>query len=686
MRSPRHRRSTAALTALAALLIAAPVAEAGSGWASTGSMAATRRAHVSVPLPDGRVLAISGFAATGEVAGAELYDPRHGSWSAAAPPLVPRQYASATLLRDGRVLLTGGVSAAGVTASSELYDPVANTWTATGSLGQARNGHAAALLPDGRVLVAGGSDGARNALTSAEVYDPATGTWSPTGALTVGRETGQTALLPDGRVLFAGGFDSTLTTTFFAATEVYDPVSGAWSTVAPMSLQRAQGTAVALPGGRVLVAGGVARTGFVRDAEAFDAATGTWSPLPRPGIQGNVTLGVPLGGRRALVLADGTTTTPIFDDATGAWTPGGTTAAMRSLATLTRLPDGRILAAGGSNLATAEVFTPPTSRTATGTDLGEHPVGDRTTHDVRIRNAGDDLLRVDGATLTGRDAGDFAVAADGCTGTTVAPGGSCVVRIRFEPGAVGARSATLTFDDNAERSPATELRGVGTVPAVGPPPSVPEAPVPPVVPAAPAPPVAPVAPGPPPQPAPVPCVVRSVVLFGVEPVGGPRAPRVRLTGVASGTAAGTPVEVRRDETRIATVRVASDGTVRATVPAPRAARARARARYRLVVADGRRTRALKGERLASISGRAVRANGEVRVTGRVAGVRRSTRLTIWSTAACAGGTARVGTVRTDSRGRWSAVLPAASARQGALVYRIRQGRRTVTLPIVVRAR
>ena len=94
-------------------------------------MSVVHRAHTATLLRDGRVLVASGFNSSGEVPVAELYDPAAGTWSLAAPPLVPRHYATATQLPDGRVLLAGGFSSAGVTNHAELYDPAANTWTAT---------------------------------------------------------------------------------------------------------------------------------------------------------------------------------------------------------------------------------------------------------------------------------------------------------------------------------------------------------------------------------------------------------------------------------------------------------------------------------------------------------------------------------------------------------------------------
>ena len=71
--------------------------------------------------------------------------------------------------------------------------------------------HNLTLLPDGTVLASGGgsrSDGvdAANAVLPAEIWNPDTETWTTVDSLTNGRLYHSTALLlPDGRVLMAGG-------------------------------------------------------------------------------------------------------------------------------------------------------------------------------------------------------------------------------------------------------------------------------------------------------------------------------------------------------------------------------------------------------------------------------------------------------------------------------------------------
>lgn len=73
--------------------------------------------------------------------------------------------------------------------------------------------------------------------------------------------------------------------------------------------------------------------------------------------------------------------------------------------------------------------------------------------------------------ISGPDAGQFAIVADGCSGGAVAAsGGSCPVSVRFAPTSAGFKSATLTVPDFSGQSTSVSLTGtgVGTSPPVAP--------------------------------------------------------------------------------------------------------------------------------------------------------------------------------------------------------------------------
>jgi hypothetical protein len=122
-------------------------------------------------------------------------------------------YGSAVMYDTGKVVFIGGGD--GPTATAETIDlNLPNpTWSYTaGSMAQPRRQHNATILADGTVLVTGGSSvgGFNNSagqVALTEIWDPATGMFTPVAATSsVFRGYHTTAvLLPDGRVLMAGG-------------------------------------------------------------------------------------------------------------------------------------------------------------------------------------------------------------------------------------------------------------------------------------------------------------------------------------------------------------------------------------------------------------------------------------------------------------------------------------------------
>ncbi|HWD24373.1 MAG TPA: kelch repeat-containing protein, partial [Acidimicrobiales bacterium] len=71
-----------------------------------------------------------------------------------------------------------------------------------------------------KVLAAGGSDSVGASIASAEQYDPVAGTWSATGSLATARSNMSATELPGGLVLITGGLANATTT--LGSTETYD--------------------------------------------------------------------------------------------------------------------------------------------------------------------------------------------------------------------------------------------------------------------------------------------------------------------------------------------------------------------------------------------------------------------------------------------------------------------------------
>jgi len=244
-------------------------------WSMTGAMNVGRQQHSAVLLGNGMVLVSGGNiertpcatdVCVNTIAGSELYNPATGQWKTVGDMTIPRSFFTSTVLSNGKVLAVGGRIHTGpdyfdykAIAWADLYDPTTRKWTATGTMSISREDHATVRLANGKVLVIGGTTVDFNGVTvaSAELYDSVTGTWTTTGSMVQGRERFTATLLPNGKVLVAGGdFYDGINAGVLTESELYDPNLGTWSVTTSMSTPRFGAKAVLLRNGKVLEAGG----------------------------------------------------------------------------------------------------------------------------------------------------------------------------------------------------------------------------------------------------------------------------------------------------------------------------------------------------------------------------------------------------------------------------------------------
>ena len=322
----------------------------------------------------GLILAIAGLMSaatlllgTARVATAQTVYP---SWSYTGSLNTGRERGTATLLPNGKVLAAGGSS----DNSAELYDPATGIWTPTGNLKEARILPTAALLPNGKVLIAGGFNNCSTSrcvtLNSAELYDPVTGMWTSTGSLNTARFVHTMTVLSDGRVLVAGGWDFAVNSNFNTA-ELYNPATGTWSHTGNLNTARAVHTATLLPSGKVLVAGGADTLSHVTDsAELFDPSTGTWAYTGNLNTARTLPTATLLANGKVLIAGGDVVNVAIFnsselyDPATGTWSATGNLSTARVFHTATLLSSGNVLVVGSFSdaLNSAELYDPATGR------------------------------------------------------------------------------------------------------------------------------------------------------------------------------------------------------------------------------------------------------------------------------------------------------------------------------------
>lgn len=286
---------------------------ATGAWSSTGNMVNKRARHAAVLLNNGKVLVVGGVdenaSPTPGLTSAELYDPATGTWNSTGSLHTPRSEFTTTLLGDGRVLVVAGTSD-WPTASVEIYDPLSEKWSIASDIPGARYAHLATLLPNGKVLVAGGYN-PNTDLLDCWIFEPTNGQWNRTGDLKRLVTNGSATLLPNGKVLAVSGNKA----------QLYDSDTGQWNFTGDLPNSHDNHTARLLPNGKVLVAGGTYYNGYsithLNTVELYDPSSGKWSdiaPLSSPRVTHTATL--LLDGRILVVggsSADANTDVQLYD-------------------------------------------------------------------------------------------------------------------------------------------------------------------------------------------------------------------------------------------------------------------------------------------------------------------------------------------------------------------------------------
>jgi len=253
-------------------------------WTPGPLLSQARWYPTNLELGNGNVLVVSGQAAPGVPSTTmEMFDPSTGTIStlpSTATKTLP-DYPRLLLLPSGKVFL------AGPDRGTQLFNPATNTWSWVGNMeyGSRDQGNAVLLPGLNKVLVVGGTNNSSTKTNTAEVIDfsQAKPKWTYTGPMTDARGYANAVLLADGTVLEVGGGTAGAYTDPVYTTELYNPTTGTWSTMATQTAPRIyHSTAVLLPSGQVLSAG--------MDHGSYKDTAELYSPPylfdgPRPTIQ-----------------------------------------------------------------------------------------------------------------------------------------------------------------------------------------------------------------------------------------------------------------------------------------------------------------------------------------------------------------------------------------------------------------
>lgn len=342
--------------------------------------------HYAALLNDGRILVGGGFTGFANnnvlvpfpLNDFQIYDPRDESWVSITPDENQAFFVSTARLSDDKYISVGiGENEdAELSGVAGVFDSVAESWTMLPPPAFIRGIPTVALLADGRILVTGGVDFSDPTgfsfeyLLETEIFDPQTEVWQQAAPMSSASENQIVVPLQDGRVM--------IVQPGISIPEIYDPAADSWTPTAPMSSIPLMPEAILLSDGRVLVTGLI--PGDIENygnSERYDEDTDTWIPIdPETGED----LEVPKFGAE------------IYDPVNDEWTTTGVMTGIRMSNTLTLLPNGSVLAAGGTNLGlnttprgdvpeeselsdqflvATEIFNPETNEWILGPDISE---------------------------------------------------------------------------------------------------------------------------------------------------------------------------------------------------------------------------------------------------------------------------------------------------------------------------
>ncbi len=360
-------------------------------FVSTGSLPQSLIGATATLLDNGDVLVAGG--STGSVSSpaatnaAELYNPSTGTFLATSPLPTALYDATATLLDNGDVLVAGGLSSTGTAlASAELYNPASAAWTQVSAMATPTFNAAATVMGNGEVLIVGGQTGSLPSGTTTSTPTSTTTTAAPV-TTTSSTTTTSSAVTTT---------SSTTTTTIppvtsysaTASAELFDPASNSFVTASSLGTGLADTTATLLGNGDVLIAGGLTGTGSseVPSNEAYvfvPPPTGQTGPgtMTKVGV-----LPIDVASASAdrlpngdVLVAGGKTVvnnvwtasagTYLYNPATSSFSATAQLSTGHDKASMTQLPDGNILIAGGitgnisagQTTSAAEIYNTATS-------------------------------------------------------------------------------------------------------------------------------------------------------------------------------------------------------------------------------------------------------------------------------------------------------------------------------------
>jgi PKD repeat protein len=410
---------------------------------------------------------------------------------------------SVALSADGNTALIGGYGNDGETGAVWVFTRSGATWTQQGpaltgggEVGEGRFGSSVALSADGDTALIGAPDDYDDT-GAAWVFTRSGTAWTQEGPKLVATDESKqeesqfgssVALSADGDTALIGGPQDN---DRQGAVWVFTRSDSAWTQKEPKLTGGGEvgegrfGSSVALSAdGDIALIGGPADDRGLGAVWAFTVAGSSWTQEGEKLVGGELDNYPPFGfGSTVALSADGYTAlidvdfngnpelTSVFRRSGETWAEEGQMLAGGEFS-LALSAQGETLLMGSGNGIQVYVVSPQVS-SPTSVNFGSQTVGrPGSLHWIEVKDEGvaplGPLVFSGAAQVTGVNAADFVIPSgdDLCDGETVEPGQACRIGVRFSAGAVGWRSAALSFGTNngASMAPSVALRGTGVLP------------------------------------------------------------------------------------------------------------------------------------------------------------------------------------------------------------------------------
>jgi len=355
-----------ALCALMAPWALAQTPQAGGQW-QNGPNLPYFPTHIHV-LPNSTVMVWPGDGVNGD--DPRVWNPASGAVTSSSRIGFDPFCSAHTFLLDGRLFVAGGHINNWVgLPDAAIYNPANNTWTRQARMNLGRWYPTVTGLPNGDVLVVSGAVDTPNGTNPLpQVWQSATGTWrSLTAAQLILPIYPYMFLAPNGSVFNAG---PEVITRYLNTNG-----AGAWTNVGNRTFNavRDYGSAAMYEPGKILLVGGSDPPTNTAEVIDLNATTPTWRAVGSMSAARRSLNAVMLpdgkvlavGGTRGAGFNNGSPGMPVltaemWDPATEAWSvmAAGTVPRLYH-STAVLLPDARVLVAGGNDFTQTEIYSPP---------------------------------------------------------------------------------------------------------------------------------------------------------------------------------------------------------------------------------------------------------------------------------------------------------------------------------------